>query len=213
LLTRGSNAPELKAILPIKANKEITACYLDDHTELFAERQAFLYDNWGFRCSCRACSKLGRMETMMRDQPLRQYRVIRDRHVGHDNAENWQILGFMECWAKLQEGRRLVEKTQRYDEMASCWESLFHLAVGWGEQKKAIEAGLGWVDELARRGEFLEAEELQCTRNPETVEGWGKFIEVADVEVSPSLRQGLMRSLRPSPKATVKTISNPIGLR
>jgi hypothetical protein len=115
---------------------------------------------------------------------LARYRVIRERYIGEDNAENWEILGFKECWTKMKEGIRLLEGAERYNEVADCWESLFHLAVGWGEHAKALDAGKGWIAELARTGEFLEGAELECVKDPEMLEDWCRFIRVAEIEVN-----------------------------
>lgn len=115
---------------------------------------------------------------------MKRYRVIRDRYIGNDNSENWAILGFQECWIKIKEGLRLIEREERYREVADCWESLFHLSVGWGEHAKALEAGKEWMSELARTGDMLKGAEFECTKNPETVDGWCKFLEIAEIEVS-----------------------------
>ena len=177
---------ELKAILPIQANEEVTACYLDDHAQLYAERQAFLLANWGFTCNCRQCftSKSKREAS---NKQLKRYQVIRERYIGDDNAENWEILGFQECWARIEEGIRLLTREERYNEVADCWESLFHLAVGYGEHAKALDAGRGWIAELARTGDILEEVELRCLRDPEILEDWGRFIKAVDNEVSTPL--------------------------
>jgi len=115
---------------------------------------------------------------------LARYRVIRERYIGHDNAENWEILGFQECWTEIKEGIRILKSEERGHEIADCWESLFHLSVGWGEHAKALDAGKGWIAELARTGEFLEGDELTCLKDPETLEEWGRFIKLAEVEVN-----------------------------
>ena len=189
-----SDATVLKAILPIRANDEITACYLDDHAELYADRQAFLWSNWGFHCSCNQCyqSKIKRIAS---DNRLKRYRVIRERYVGHDNTENWEILGLQECWTKLMEAIRLVEREERYSEVAECWESLFHLAVGWGEHERAMEAGKGWVKELGRAGEQLDGPDMDCVTNPEITDGWCRFIEKEEIVVSRHSLPALMPAL------------------
>jgi hypothetical protein len=118
------------------------------------------------------------------DKRLARYQVIRERYIGDDNAESWEILGVKECWTNMKEGIRLLENEERYNEVADCWESLFHLSVGWGERAKALEAGKGWIAELARTGEFLEGAELECVKDPENLEEWCRFIRVAETEVS-----------------------------
>jgi hypothetical protein len=150
---------------------------------LYADRQAFLLANWGFTCSCVQCytSKTKREAS---DKRLARYQVIRDRYIGHENAENWEILGFQDCWTKMKEGIRLLESEERFNEVADCWESLFHMSVGWGDHTKALDAGQGWIAELARTGEFLEGDELKCVKDPENLEEWCRLKSVAEVEVS-----------------------------
>jgi hypothetical protein len=206
-----SDLIELKAILPIAVNEEVTACYLDDHTELYDPRQSFLLENWGFNCRCERCPT-SRTKSMASDKCLARYRVIRERYIGHDNSENWEILGFPECWAKMKEGIRLMEVEERYGEVAQCWESLFRLAVGWGEHAKALEAGKGWVNELVQRGQSLDDAEMRCLRDPETVAEWCRFTEVAEIEVRHRWRRNLMNSSRRIPRAMERTISNRTGL-
>ena len=115
---------------------------------------------------------------------MARYQVIRERYIGDDNAENCEILGFQECWTKIKEGIRILKSEERHNEIADCWESLFHLSVGWGEHDKALDAGKGWIAELARTGEFLDGDELNCLKDPESLEEWCRFIKVAEVEVS-----------------------------
>jgi hypothetical protein len=180
---------------------------------MYADRQAFLLANWGFTCTCVQCS-ISKSKRDASDKRLARYQFIRDRYIGHENAENWEILGFQDCWTQIREGIRLLESEQRYNEVADCWESLFHMSVGWGELTKALDAGKGWIAELARTGEFLEGDELMCVKDPENLDEWYRFVNVAEAEVSvPSyMRRWLMSSLCPNQKAMVKTISNLTGL-
>jgi hypothetical protein len=164
---------ELKAILPIASNQEITASYLDDHTELFDERQALLQEYWGFKCG--QCS-LPKPLRLASDDRLRRYRLIRDRYIGDDNAENWQIFGFRDCWGNIQQAIDLLEKEERWTEIADCWESLFHVAVGWSERSEAIEAGRSWAAELAKTRDHLSDFERQCIEKPEDLEDWRRYI-------------------------------------
>lgn len=174
---------ELKAILPIAPNQEITASYLDDHTELFNERQEILYQYWGFRCRCEQCL-LPKSLQLASDVHLRRYRLIRDRYIGNDNAENWQVFGFRDCWSKIKQAIGLLEKEERWTEIADCWESLFHVAVGWGERSEAIEAGRCWAAELAKTGDHMSDTERECIEKPEDLEHWCSLIGPEEIEVS-----------------------------
>ena len=117
------------------------------------------------------------------------------------------------------EGIRLVEREERYSEVAECWESLFHLAVGWGEHERAMEAGKGWVKELGRTGERLDGPDMDCVKHPEITDGWCRFIEREEIVVSPRSLPALtpalsrlMESLQVNLKVTVKMISSHTGV-
>lgn len=56
--------------------------------------------------------------------------------------------------------------------------------MGWAELDSAIEAGQGWVRELDRCGDQLDVHELECIRNPEATDGYGRYLEVEAIKVS-----------------------------
>jgi hypothetical protein len=174
---------ELKAILPIADNEEITANYLDDQTELFASRQKFLFNQWGFVCRCKHC-RLDIWQRKASDERLNRYRKIEEVFIGIENSENWELWGFENCWKKIKEGISLLKVEERYVGIAECWESLFHMSVMWGKSDEAFEAGRRWAKELSKTNDQLSPTILDQIEHPENLARWGEFVALDRIEVS-----------------------------
>jgi hypothetical protein len=115
---------------------------------------------------------------------LNRYREIEEEFIGIENSENWELWGFETCWKKIKESISLLKVEERYEGVAECWESLFHMSVMWGKSDRAIEAGRRWSEELAKTGNLLSSIILDQIEHPEELANWGEFVALNKVEVS-----------------------------